>query len=106
MMGARVAGPIGTVVFVVLILARIRVEEHRLPRGSLRGSLIVFSAYLALTLAWGHLFIGSLATHFAHDNGDPLLNSWIMWWNATGSRSRRDGGRPGVLSGYRCHCLH
>ena len=30
MMGARVAGPIGTVVFVVLILARIRVEERAL----------------------------------------------------------------------------
>src|SRR5215218_3603271 len=43
----------------------------------------VFIAYVAITLAWGHFFIGSLATHFAHDSGDPLLNSWIMWWNAT-----------------------
>jgi hypothetical protein len=45
--------------------------------------LAVFLLYVAITLAWGHFFIGSLATHFAHDSGDPLLNSWIMWWNAT-----------------------
>jgi hypothetical protein len=54
-----------------------------LPFASLRRSIVVFLAYLALTLAWGHLFIGSLATHFVPDSGDPLLNSWIMRWNAT-----------------------
>jgi hypothetical protein len=42
----------------------------------------VFLAYLAITLAWGHFLLGSLSTHFAHDAGDPMLNSWILWWNA------------------------
>ena len=54
-----------------------------MPSDSLRRSIIVFCAYVAITLAWGHFLIGSLPTHFAHDSGDPLLNSWIMWWNAT-----------------------
>ena len=42
----------------------------------------VFCAYVALTLLWARFMLGSLATHFAHDTGDPLLNSWVLWWNA------------------------
>ncbi|MEO6213608.1 MAG: hypothetical protein ABIP65_08280, partial [Vicinamibacterales bacterium] len=52
-------------------------------RTSLTRSGIVLLAYAVITLAWGHFLLGSLSTHFAHDSGDPLLNSWIMWWNAT-----------------------
>ncbi|MEO5896748.1 MAG: discoidin domain-containing protein [Vicinamibacterales bacterium] len=52
-------------------------------RSSLTRHGVVFLAYVAVTLAWAHFFLGSLSGHFAHDSGDPFLNSWIMWWNAT-----------------------
>src|SRR5262245_30899556 len=39
-----------------------------------------FYLALALTLTW------PLALHLAsvlpHDLGDPVLNTWILWWNA------------------------
>ena len=38
--------------------------------------------YVGMTLAWAHFMRGSLTTSFPHDSGDPLLNSWILWWNA------------------------
>ena len=37
--------------------------------------------FLALALAWLWPVPARLTTRIAHDLGDPLLNTWILWWN-------------------------
>ena len=49
----------------------------------MKRSALVFLGYTLVTLAWAHFLLPSLTTTFANDSGDPLLNSWILWWNAT-----------------------
>src|SRR5262249_57938983 len=43
---------------------------------------LVAVSFVALTFAWGSFLFGHLGSGFAHDAGDPLLNTWILWWNA------------------------
>ena len=38
--------------------------------------------YLVLTLAWSWPLPLHLANRFTHDPGDPLLVTYLMWWNA------------------------
>ena len=38
--------------------------------------------YLALTLAWTWPLALHLGNRFAHDPGDPLLVTYLLWWNA------------------------
>ena len=45
-------------------------------------SAIPAAAYLLLALAWAWPLPLHVATRFAHDPGDPLLNTFILWWNA------------------------
>jgi hypothetical protein len=40
------------------------------------------AAYLLLATAWSWPLPLHLTTRFAHDPGDPLLNTFILWWNA------------------------
>ena len=40
------------------------------------------AAYLILAAAWSWPLPLHAATRFAHDPGDPLLNTFILWWNA------------------------
>jgi len=39
-------------------------------------------AFVALAVAWTWPLASHLATRVPHDLGDPLLNTWILWWNA------------------------
>lgn len=49
-----------------------------------RGRATVAAAfYTALTLAYTWPLPLRLATGVAHDLGDPLLNTWILWWSGT-----------------------
>jgi hypothetical protein len=41
---------------------------------------IVF--YALLTVVFTHPLVRTLTTTLPHDLGDPLLNTWILWWNA------------------------
>jgi hypothetical protein len=38
--------------------------------------------YLTLALAWSWPLPIHLTNRFAHDPGDPLLNTYLIWWNA------------------------
>jgi hypothetical protein len=60
-----------------------RFAFHQGTPTSMRRVLIVAAALAALTLA----YTWPLALHFqtavpAHDRGDPLLVTWILWWSA------------------------
>jgi hypothetical protein len=76
-------------------------ERRKARRGGLGASLLY--ALLAVLVTWP--LAGRLATGVPHDLVDPLLNTWILWWN---SRAVPFGGEwwsgpffhpiPGVLS--------
>ena len=46
-----------------------------------RGA-IIFLGYTLLALIITHPLIWHLSTHVPHDVGDPLLSTYILWWNA------------------------
>ena len=45
-------------------------------------ALVPAAAYLALVLAWSWPLPLHLADRFTHDPGDPLLVTYLIWWNA------------------------
>jgi hypothetical protein len=45
-------------------------------------ALIPAAAYLVLAIAWSWPLPIHLANRFTHDPGDPLLNTYLIWWNA------------------------
>jgi hypothetical protein len=44
--------------------------------------LLAFAAYLLLSIVLTWPLAIHLGTVVPNDTGDPLLNSWILWWNA------------------------
>lgn len=47
-----------------------------------RQSLIAAGLYLVLAIIWCHqLFLRGFQSTLPNDLGDPLLNTWILWWN-------------------------
>jgi hypothetical protein len=48
------------------------------------GKTVISAAavYLALALIWSWPLPLHLTNRFAHDPGDPLLNTYLIWWNA------------------------
>jgi hypothetical protein len=47
-----------------------------------RVVLAVFLLYLVLTVAMTWPLALGPASSVPGDYGDPLLNAWILWWNA------------------------
>lgn len=37
--------------------------------------------FLLLAVAWSWPLVARLSWRIPHDPGDPLLNTWILWWN-------------------------
>ena len=60
----------------------------RSPRPSLRGlrpatrNGLILLAFGALAIVWTWPVAAHLSTRIPHDAGDPVLNIWILWWNA------------------------
>ena len=52
------------------------------PSRGLSASLVAFAFYSLLTVALTYPLVFELSTSLPHDLGDPLLNTWILWWNA------------------------
>ena len=48
----------------------------------IRSFGLAFLGYSALVLLLFHGLIGQFSTAVPHDLGDPLLSTWILWWNA------------------------
>ena len=44
--------------------------------------LLALAGYTSLTLLFTWPLACHLATVVPHDVGDPLLTTWILWWNA------------------------
>ncbi len=47
-----------------------------------RLSLKALLLYAGVTLAFAHALLPRLGTAVPNDLGDPLLNTWILWWNS------------------------
>ena len=54
----------------------------RSARQGLTPWLIAVAGYTSLILLFTWPLARRLATVVPHDVGDPLLNTWILWWNA------------------------
>jgi hypothetical protein len=52
------------------------------PSGNARSFALAFLGYSALTLLLFHDLLGRFSSAVPHDLGDPLLSTWILWWNA------------------------
>jgi hypothetical protein len=42
----------------------------------------IFLAFLALAVFWTWPLASHLSSRIPHDPGDPVLNTWLLWWNA------------------------
>ena len=49
---------------------------------SSRRAAFALGAFGALAVAWTWPLATHLSARVPHDLGDPLLNTWILWWNA------------------------
>jgi hypothetical protein len=47
-----------------------------------RSTHIAIAIYLAIAIVWSWPLPLHLANRFTHDPGDPLLNTYLIWWNA------------------------
>lgn len=68
-------------------------------RGSPRDAVVATLAYVALTIALTWPLARGIARDVPSDFGDPLLNSWILAWDAD-HLLRALSGHPGALAGY------
>jgi len=50
--------------------------------GTVTAPLRALAAFLAAAILWTWPVAANLTTRVASDLGDPLLNIWILWWNA------------------------
>jgi len=47
-----------------------------------RSTALALLAFCALAIFWTWPVAATLASRVPHDPGDPVLNIWILWWNA------------------------
>ncbi|MBE3075571.1 MAG: hypothetical protein IMZ75_11625 [Actinobacteria bacterium] len=52
------------------------------PDSSYPTDLAVLALFLLLAVAWTWPLGANLSLRIPHDPGDPILNTWILWWNA------------------------
>ena len=55
---------------------------YREPKALSLEPLWVLLGFSALAVLWTWPVAASLTTRIPHDAGDPVLNIWILWWNA------------------------
>lgn len=46
-----------------------------------RATLVSLGFFLLLSLAWTWPLVTRLTWRIPHDPGDPVLNTWILWWS-------------------------
>jgi hypothetical protein len=56
-------------------------EKHSFELQPSLFSLLHALALLLLALAWTWPLVTRISWRIAHDPGDPVLNTWILWWN-------------------------
>jgi len=50
-------------------------------RSKIRHSALVLLLFLLIAVAWTWPVASRLTSRIPHDLGDPVLNTWILWWN-------------------------
>lgn len=68
-------------------------------RRSIRNAAVAAAAYLILTIGMTWPLAQGLARDVPGDFGDPLLNAWILAWDADHMLDAA-GGHPGALADY------
>ena len=48
------------------------------------GAVAAFISYLLITLVLAFPLVRNIGSSLPNDLGDPVLNTWILWWNTTG----------------------
>ena len=50
---------------------------------SMKGrAFLIIAAFTALAIVWTRPLIFHLSSRIPHDPGDPVFNTWLVWWNA------------------------
>ena len=47
-----------------------------------RGAFSTVAAFILLAIAWTRPLVFHLSSRIPHDPGDPVFNTWLVWWNA------------------------
>src|SRR5574339_1119469 len=47
-----------------------------------RETALLLLLFTALAVFWTWPLTAHLSSRIPHDPGDPVLNTWILWWNA------------------------
>ena len=68
-------------------------------RQTARGVVAAAAAYVAISIALTWPLVLGVTHDVPSDFGDPLLNSWILAWDAE-HLLRAATGHPGALAGY------
>ena len=45
-------------------------------------SILNVAAFLVLAIVWTRPLVFHLSSRIPHDPGDPVFNTWLLWWNA------------------------
>jgi hypothetical protein len=61
------------------------------------ASIAALAGFTALAIVWTWPVAAHLTTRIPHDLGDPLLNTWILWWNAQAVPLTEQWWSPPVL---------
>ena len=76
-----------------------RLQTSHFPRFVLRPTVYAFVAYAVLTIALTWPLLRGLTRDIPADFGDPLLNAWVMAWDAD-HVARAITGEVGALGNY------
>jgi hypothetical protein len=63
-------------------ILRTRTLHFRVTPHGIRLAAGGFAACVALAVLWTWPLAAHLSSRIPHDSGDPLLNIWLLWWNA------------------------
>jgi hypothetical protein len=64
-----------------MVNAEVRKQFRITSAFSLQHSALACASFLVLALAWTWPVVTRLSSRVPHDPGDPILNTWILWWN-------------------------
>lgn len=64
-----------------MLNAGVRRQGANASAFGIRHSALTCASFLALAIAWTWPLVTRLAWRVPQDPGDPVLNTWILWWN-------------------------